>query len=240
MKLLVDLGNTRLKWQLVDGVEIVERGACAHDDALAQLCRLPLDELGGAWLASVGQAALARDVASLLQEAGCPVIQLATPAAGHGVTHAYVEPQRLGVDRWLGLVAARSQLAGAAVIVDAGTAMTIDQLDHDGFHRGGMIQPGLGLMRMSLNRHTELLPEVEGGQIHVGRSTEAAIAAGTLNALVSSVESVWRRACAEMGEATCVITGGDGELVYNHLSIPALLDKEWIFKGLLAVANSGE
>lgn len=242
MKLLLDLGNTRLKWQLYEDENHQVSGVCAHGDMLQQAQIWSQLGIEGVWLAAVGVSALAGELAKQLSGFGFVVHELHSPAQQAGVVNAYAEPANLGVDRWLALLAAHQHIDGAALLVDAGTAMTLDVLDEQGVHQGGLIVPGLRMMRSSLHSNTQLLPEVEGGTWRLGASTQAGIAAGTLGALVSVVESVFSQQAQLNPRLSCVITGGDAALVYNALR-PVVqrhckVDVDWLFKGLLVAAES--
>jgi len=242
MKLLLDLGNTRLKWQLYEDDSNQASGAWAHADVLRQVEIWRGLSIEGVWLAAVGLSALAEQLVRQLRDYGFAVHELHSPAQQAGVCNAYADPAKLGVDRWLALLAARRHLGSAALLVDAGTAMTLDVLDAEGMHQGGLIAPGLRMMRESLHGNTQLLPEVEGDDWCLGKDTQQAIAAGTLGAQVSMLESVYVQQVEHYPGLACVITGGDAGLVYNALR-PELrehcrVDADWLFKGLLVATES--
>lgn len=245
MKLFIDIGNTRLKWMLYEDADTLVTGAWTHGDVPEQMTIWRGLDLQGAWLASVAQESLAAQVSDFLMAMGVAVQRVATQPEQAGVVNAYADYRKLGVDRWLSLLAARQHIPGRAVVVSVGTAMTIDVLEPSGQHRGGLILPGLRLMRESLSQGASLLPLVKGGHWQLGTSTEAAIAGGTLGALTSTLEAVLAEYLPsdEGGtseEGYCVITGGDGELVYNALADTwqqcASLEPDWIFSGLLIAA----
>lgn len=240
MKLFLDLGNTRLKWQLYEDENTAASGAWAYEDVLQQAQLWREQPIEGVWLAAVGLSALADELVQLLESFGFSVHRIVSLAQQAGVTNAYEQPEKLGVDRWLGLLAAR-ELGGNVLVVDAGTAMTIDALNADGLHLGGLILPGLNMMRDSLHSNTDLLPVAEGSEWSLGKNTAQAIAGGTLGALVSTVESVLAELQAGGRAWRCVVTGGDGELVYNALRSDmrqyAQLERDWMFKGLHMAAS---
>ncbi len=246
MKLLLDMGNTRLKWQLYEDARQQISGACDYADMLAQAALWQDLPLQGVWLASVGQSALSGQLVDCLRDQGHTVHRMVSQAQQAGVRNAYAEPDNLGVDRWLGLLAAgewqRQHQNRAVLVVDAGTAMTLDVLHPDGAHAGGLIVPGLRMMRHSLHQRTEQLPAVHEQHHQLGRSTQQAIAAGTLAALVGALESVWRDVQREYPDASWRITGGDAELVYNALPRPVrqqgALEPDWLFKGLLLASTA--
>lgn len=163
MNLLVDIGNSRLKWATTapDGLVV---GAAIENHALTE-ARLaeawgrlskPPDRLA---ISCVSAARLAEIVclAAVRLWPAITVFEAKSEAQAFGVTNAYLQPEKLGVDRWLALLAARRHHASPVCIADCGTAITLDLLDEHGRHLGGMISPGLELMRKSLSAGTAAL-----------------------------------------------------------------------------------
>ncbi|MEH6627487.1 MAG: type III pantothenate kinase [Motiliproteus sp.] len=139
-----------------------------------------------------------------------------TQSHGGGVTNSYQQPSRMGVDRWLAMMAAYNQAATSCCVVDCGSAITVDYVGADGVHQGGFIIPGLRLMRLGLLANTTrvLTPDaIEVSQSVVpGKSTEEAVDHG----ISLLFESLAQRIVAEYrqilsSEAKLLITGGDGE-----------------------------
>ena len=159
---------------------------------------------------------------------------------GWGVTNAYAHPGELGVDRWVGLVAAYKTLNNACCIVDAGTAVTVDALDQRGQHRGGVILPGLALMRRSLLEQTSKIRSAEGTQsFALGQNTGEAVASGTAFALLAGVE----RAVNEVERVLAtlpvvVVTGGDADFIAAGLSRGCRVEQDLVLNGLLFMARS--
>jgi type III pantothenate kinase len=236
VKLLVDIGNTSLKWALSDGVEVGPMLAVRHFGAL------PIDLLA-AWeaiesvdvllLASVGPGEVAeavRTVAALYWQ--CPVEQIETQAQAHGVRIAYTEPSRFGVDRFLALIGARwlAQQAiqadtverefveAATLVVDAGTAITIDGLLADGTHLGGQILPGIPTLRASLLQNTRLPAHHTQDHDRLwGDDTGPAIAAASLQAPAALGERLLLALEDESGQQPrLLLTGGDAERLAPH------------------------
>jgi type III pantothenate kinase len=205
--LAVDAGNSRVKWGLSERGKWLALGAATIDDFA--------ETIGAAWrdLAVPDRIAVTNvagpDVRVRLARlmghwAAVPTWLRATAAAG-GVTNCYSQPEQLGADRWAALVAARARHAGASLVVLAGTATTIDQLDARGAFRGGMILPGTRIMKRALHRNTAELPLVEGEYREAPRSTADAIHTGCLTAQVAAIERVYRR--LPQG-AACFVSGG--------------------------------
>jgi type III pantothenate kinase len=158
-----------------------------------------------------------------------------------GVTNAYEDPERLGADRWANLIAAHAHYRGPVVIIDCGTAITIDAMDASGTHLGGLIVPGMDLMSAALvgNAAGIELRELESESVSLlGSSTELAVAGGILYAVVALVDRVCQDLRAELGKATRVIvTGGDAGRVLPLLSQRARHDPDLVLKGLAVFAE---
>ena len=243
VKLLLDLGNTRLKaWRvrLVDGEPPAWLDRVVLDAALADFNAdaLPLEGVEEMVLSAVGRRDWRHQLALVAERRGIELRELSVQR--QGIEHCYERVESLGVDRWLGLLAARRHVQGASLVVDAGTAVTLDVLDAEGRHGGGMIVPGVRTMRRSLHEGTADLPVVDGWSVALGSATEAAIAAGTLRAVVALVESVYREQLDMRGVLTLVLSGGDGEAVYNALTVPARLEVDWVAEGMLQALSLSE
>ncbi|MGD8710813.1 MAG: type III pantothenate kinase, partial [Ectothiorhodospiraceae bacterium] len=169
MKLLLDIGNSRLKWALAHDGELRTTGWCPHQG------RLP-PELAQQWsqLASPDEVCAVSVAASELWEelvawAGArwnlTPVWIRTPGKGGGVRVGYSQPETLGTDRWAAMAGAARRGMLPACVVDCGTAATLDAVDAAGTHLGGMIVPGLSTMRRSLNQQTHGLPSVGDGSV---------------------------------------------------------------------------
>jgi len=246
-ELLVDLGNTHLKWCLRS-----DAGCGSMCTAPYQSAGLPaiLDQLWRAlepprrvWAANVAGSATGAALAAWLyanwsQQVGF----VATRKQAHGVTVGYSRPERFGVDRWLGLVAARGRCRGPLCVVDAGTAITLDAMDAAGQHLGGLILPGLTMMRTSLLRGTKIqTAEMADDSFPLlARDTADAIASGPVHACAALVERVCAAlSAAPAGEPEIILTGGDGPGLARVLDRPALLVPDLVLEGLAIVTRQG-
>ena len=157
-----------------------------------------------------------------------------------GVVCCYDDPKRLGIDRWLALAAAWQCVQDAVAVVDAGTAITVDLVDGKGRHQGGYIVPGIGLMRRSLAGKTRdlRLPQSSAnpdrdGFPPPGKSTDAAIAGGTLAMAIGFVDSVLARfAAASRSGTTTFLCGGDAHLLQRRLASPTRVAPNLVLDGL--------
>jgi len=236
MDLLLDIGNSCVKWARWDGVHLSPMARARHYGAL------PLDVLA-AWsqmsdiervaVASVGPATVTRAIANASQAYWqCKPLQLHAPADAT-LKLAYDEPQRLGIDRWLALIATRTVCSDAALIVDAGTAITYDLLLADGTHLGGAILPGIELMRASLARGTQISPHApRDTDAPWGTDTGGAIAAAILHAPAALAERLLDRLREHADTPRLLLTGGDAERLLPVLRVPATHCPDLVLRGL--------
>lgn len=235
MKVLVDLGNSRLKWAVEHNNQLQVGQSVANNMLTREYltaCWQSLDKPVCLAIANVTSSVLLELIRSVATDLWptCQIFISQSQAFAHRVRNGYAEPQRLGVDRWLALVAARYYYPGNVCIVDCGTAITVDLLTDEGCHLGGYIGPGLRLMKQALMSGTEQLPYSHVQHpIAPAQYTEAAIYAGTLAAAVGMIKQVLARQTSPM---QCLLTGGDAELIANELAMPFIVDSELVLKGL--------
>jgi len=217
MKLLIDFGNTRLKWATLTHGRMQAGGVFAHlERPLAAALRSEwsgLHRVEGVLVASVVGAAREEELAACVRERFHLDAQfLRSPAVALGVRNAYTQPQRLGVDRFLGLVALQAERARAQVLVSVGTALTIDALAADGTHRGGLIVASPRLMREALLGATARVGTSEGQWRELPHSTADAVFAGALYAAAGAVDRFRSAAAHELGAVPALLlTGGGGD-----------------------------
>jgi type III pantothenate kinase len=218
MKLLVvDIGNTRTKWALADKAgKLSVTEACLNADiakfSLAQVAQ----QVNRALIANVAGEAMAHQVTQLL--APLDVYFVTAKAQACGVTNRY--SPTLGADRWAALAAAWHSTQQATVVVNAGTAVTIDAVTSDGIFLGGTIMPGLHLMRESLSNNAAQLKVGEGVFADFPQNTPDAIATGSLNAAAGAIHLMLKRLEKQWGSAPkLVMSGGDAHVIAHALNL---------------------
>ena len=145
------------------------------------------------------------------------------------MNNAYDNPGQLGADRWAALIGAHALHPGAAIVVMAGTATTIDALDGTGRFRGGLILPGLALMRTALARNTADLPHATGHYRSLPTNTDDAIVSGAIHATLGAIE----RMRATLGKDTlCLLSGGAAGELAPHLELPQQQIDNLVLEGL--------
>ena len=242
--LLIDQGNTRLKWVLASNGGIREESADRGDfEAFAQACRSGrLGIPGRVVFSSVAGSQASQELANFCESQwSCKAQQLQSTVESHTFTEhkvqsGYCEPESLGVDRWLAILGAVAHYGSPVVVWDLGTATTIDAVDRKGQHIGGMIYPGPDTMLRALDRDTKLkVPEdLSTAGIAPGRSTGDCIRNGVFAAQVGALNQFLRN----MQEQTdvspmLVVTGGGATGIMPRLDFDFIYDPWLVFRGML-------
>jgi type III pantothenate kinase len=245
--LLVDIGNSRIKWAWLTGSRLGKAQAAEYSgwrprDFMRRVIgsRLDIDRI---LVASVATDDVAGDLTDGARLAGAPEPErVTTRRRACGVTIAYVDPWRLGVDRMLAMIAAHRRFPGRPVCaVAVGTAMTLDLVAADGRHRGGAIIPAPPLMIESLFDGTSgIRRRAQGGaagrgRALFGRSTRAAVEQGARFAAAAAVDRAVGEARALVGrKPQLVLTGGGASGIRTLLRSPSLLVPDLVLEGLAA------
>ncbi|MHB1353451.1 MAG: type III pantothenate kinase [Thiobacillus sp.] len=217
-RILLDAGNSSLKWAVVEGGTWLARGR--SDYAELSVLEADLDARSECFVASVASQVNEEKLGALLDAAGCPAVWLKSEAAFDDVTNGYCDPAQLGVDRWMCLLAARARRRAAALVVSAGTAMTVDALSGDGSFLGGLIVPGMALMQRALQQGTAGGAAPGGAWQAFPRCTADAAYSGIIAALCGAIEAQYARLAAREGVSpACLITGGAAETLLPHLTV---------------------
>jgi len=232
--LQLDVGNSGVKWRLVTGGEVVERGAF---DDLGYVTQFPQGAPDAAWVASVAGPETEAALTDILRRR-CGIEPWFARTAAHtaGLVNSYAEPARMGVDRWLAMLGARARCAGRVCVVDAGSALTIDLVSADGHHEGGYILPGAALMERALLLDTDRVRFEEDTDyaLSPGRSPAAAVRHGIALAGAGAVSMALTNAGPE--PPALLFCGGGGQ------ALMALLERggEWapdlVYEGLEVMA----
>jgi type III pantothenate kinase len=235
MNLLVDIGNTRLKWATANNLDLIFGKPIVNAEInrnvliqLWQTCGIP-NQLA---ISCVSTSQLSDLVISVVNELwpGITLVQAESEAQGFGVTNAYQQPQKLGVDRWLGMIAGYHKYQKALCVVDCGTAITVDVIDVSGRHLGGLISSGLRLMKESLAKGTESLSLSDTGYpLGLATNTDAAIYSGTLSAACGLIERVLKN---QPDTTQLLLTGGDAGIIATQLTRVANIEPDLVLHGL--------
>jgi type III pantothenate kinase len=245
VKLLIDLGNTRLKAALWDGRQLAPAGIAVHGGDVGKV------DFGALWtnladvdavvVASVAVAAIgARLDDAIAARFGRRARFLTSPAVAGGVRNGYAEPARLGIDRFLALVAAHADVPGACVHAGCGTALTLDALGADGAHRGGLIAPSPALMLDALTGATaRLAPPRDARIVEMADNTADAMESGAWLAAAALVERFVERAAATFGTRPALVLSGGGAARLSALLAPAhRTEPDLVLRGLAIMADA--
>lgn len=237
MILELDVGNSFIKWRCLNAGGGVSGGGIAESlaDLLAEKNWLGL--VSGCRVVSVRSDQENQEIRHALLEALQASVVLAQSADSlAGVCNGYEEPSKLGLDRWLALVAAYNLSRRACLVLDLGTAVTVDFVGADGLHLGGFICPGLPLMRAQLKTHTRRIRyeqgEAEGDLRLPGRSTAEAVERGCYHMIRGFALGQLELAVEALGaDFEVLITGGDAACVAD-LFPGARVVPDLVFRGL--------
>jgi type III pantothenate kinase len=247
--LLVDIGNTRIKWAYLDGGRIGRGRAAVHSawGASTYARRLFAKKTRPAhmWVTSVAGPGAKRALSRAARRCGVAVTFVSVPRRGGGVRVGYLEPWRLGVDRFVAAVGAHELFPQLPVcVVGVGTAMTIDLIEADGRHRGGVIIPAPPLMAETLFTCTHGIQQraqggAAGGSARLfARSTRAGVVQGARYAAAALIDRAVEEGQAILGRSPLVVlTGGGAALVRPLLKSPCVRVRDLVLRGLAVLAQ---
>lgn len=240
MKLLIDAGNTRIKWGVADGQGWLHVGALAVDQA----GRLPqfIPDVQGVqqvWISNVAGDEVARHLRAV--GAGWRNDRFHFIVAQQmqcGVHNGYDDPSQLGSDRWAALIAAWHRVRGACLVVSSGTATTVDALSVTGEFLGGLILPGVELMQRSLNEATAQLGPAQGTYAAFPKNTADALFSGAVQACCGAIE----RQYALLGGSSIpvMLSGGGAAILTGRLNLPLQVVDNLVLEGLRLIAQKAD
>jgi len=232
MKLALDIGNSRTKWGLFTSEGWVDKGDWETTQWM-QLASLLQRTPAQVMAAHVADHAVKAGVTQCCAAAGVP-LQWVNPNAPTPLLHSHYDTAQLGADRWAALIGARTLTQKNAVVVNAGTATTVDALSADGIFLGGFILPGLTLMTAALVQGTAQLPHDRGQFTELPLNTVDAMSSGAILATLGAIE----RMAATLHERTqqpviCVLSGGAQEELITRLNLPVLAVQNLVLEGVV-------
>jgi type III pantothenate kinase len=238
-RLVLDAGNTRLKWAVVENGTWLAQGGASYSD-LSALTRI-LEQHVVCYVASVVRTQHEAQITALLASYSISPLWLTTESTFSDVSNRYLSPRQLGVDRWMGLLASRQRSHVATLVVSAGTAMTVDALSAEGEFLGGLIVPGIVLMQQALQQGTSNVAEVSGICQAFPRTTADAVQSGIIAALCGAIQRQFAHLAEVAGKPPHVIlTGGDAETLLPFLDLQVELVPLLVLEGMERVTREGE
>lgn len=248
--LILDIGNTRLKWglytdepfnsrQLAHGAIFLEQ---IHQLADQEWVSLPSPQ--GVIGCNVASDVIRREVEGQLEQWECPIHWVVSGDEALGISNGYDHPARLGADRWTAMIGARHIASerhwqGPILVVMIGTAVTVDAVSADGRFLGGLIVPGHGIMLRALDSGTAGLHVPTGNVERFPTNTSDALTSGGNYAITGAIERMHRHLRERSGQTPLtLISGGASWKVAPHLTIPYEYIEMLIFDGLLTILHS--
>ena len=247
MILVIDVGNTRLKWAWLSSTGLSDQQAVVHRDAKRGSWTTALSESGQKpdriLVSNVAGPVMAKTLTRLAKKVFRVDIEFITAAREfQGLKSGYLDPTLLGADRWLALIGAWTKARSALCVVDAGTAVKVDSVDAGGQHLGGLIAPGIHMMREVLMSKTS---DIAKAALHsspslagvLANNTTAAVSRGAVFALAGMAE----RAAEVIAQSTATtprlfITGGDANLIAGTMSLKGEIVPDLVLQGLAVIA----
>jgi type III pantothenate kinase len=236
--LLLDVGNSRCKWALIRDGKWLHRGDTGNAEWMTlQHAFASLPAPSRILVSNVAGEAMAACLRTVCAEWECAPEFVIAHAEQCGVRNDYEFPERLGSDRWAALIAAWDQVRGACLVVNCGTATTIDALSSAGEFLGGLILPGVNLMQQSLAANTAQLVAESGTLQEFPRNTGDAIHSGMLRATVGAIGCQLDALQARGATARCLIGGGAAGIVRPHLGLRSEHVDNLVLRGLQIIGE---
>lgn len=242
--LLVDIGNTRIKWAQLQSGKLSAYGAALHvGQPVAQAWPPVWNDMPRPErivVSNVAGPAVTESLRIYCQQQFRRAPEFVTPSAqAAGVINGYVEPAQLGADRWAAVIGAFARYGGPVCVIGCGTAITVDTVTREGRHLGGLIAPGLSVMPRALSEAAPVLPfEVGGEPVLFARDTQSAVGSGVRYAAVGFIERVVADIRTQQGgNVKLLLTGGDAEILQAWLRERFTLTPHLVLQGLVVLAE---
>ena len=236
MYLLIDIGNTRIKWQHRDEKNIILSGSILVEN-LMDIDFSTIKSIDKIIIANVNRSIVLDKMREILNVFKCPIIEASTDSNEY-LINDYEDIKMLGVDRWMAALGAWKLYQRSLLIINAGTAITIDLIDLDqkdkAHFKGGMILPGIAISLGVLNNSTNLIDTEIGKNQYPSLNTKDAVTTGIMTSIQGAVNLVCRKLPSSL---PILLTGGDANLIYEQSEEDwksrIKLEDDLIFEGLM-------
>jgi len=236
MYLLIDIGNTRIKWQHRDEKNIILSGSILVENFM-DIDFSTIKSIDKIIIANVNSSIVLDKMREILNVFKCPIIEASTDSNKY-LINDYEDIKMLGVDRWMSALGAWKLYQRSLLIINAGTAITIDLIDLDqkdkAHFKGGMILPGIAISLGVLNNSTNLIDTEIGQSQYPSLNTKDAVTTGIMTSIQGAVNLVCRKLPSSL---PILLTGGDANLIYelaeDDWKSRIKLEDDLIFEGLL-------
>ncbi|MEO6423134.1 MAG: type III pantothenate kinase [Candidatus Nitrotoga sp.] len=235
--MLIDAGNSRVKWAMVDGGMWLQQNVLENTYATALIMAfsklLPPDRV---LISNVAGENMAQLLSAACAAWGCPIEFIVAQTKQCGVHNLYEHPAQLGSDRWAALIAAWHQEHASCLVVNCGTATTVDALSAEGEFLGGLILPGVDMLLSSLAASAAQLAKPAGVWREFPRNTDDAMVSGSIQATIGAIRLQFE-AIAVNGGVRCLISGGAADNVQSHLKLPSMRVDNMVLRGLQIIGH---
>lgn len=241
--LAIDSGNSFIKWGLHDSNQWLSKGKIHYlDVSLLSSYFVELPTPASIIVSHVGKIVTRRKIAQSLNSVfSFEPLWITPQRSGFGVTNHYKDPSQLGSDRWAALIGAwKNNNCCTCLVVNVGTAMTVDALSDQGEFLGGIIVPGSHLMSESLFSGTQLDDQRQGYYEEFPLNTSDAIQSGIIHCLIGAIERMYDLLASQSDnrEIKCVLSGGGAGILTPYLKLPMLVVDELVLEGLAIIGNN--
>lgn len=238
--LAIDSGNSNIKWGLFSG-NVLLKSQCipCQNAALLESEFLRLPELATIIVSHVGRKGTRHEIAELLVTRSERIYWLRASEVQCGVHNGYADPHQLGSDRWAALIAAWNLSHRSCLVINVGTALTVDLLSDSGEHLGGIIAPSAHLMIKSLSCETQL-PYIESGMFdNFPSNTVDAIYTGAIQMMLGTIDRMFGLSANEVNhtDMKCIISGGGAHVIVPYLKHPYEYVDYLVLHGLALIAQ---
>lgn len=248
---LIDIGNSRIKWASIENGCYKTGGALIYKGLAVDVIISKMEMQSGkpikVYIASVANFKLCQQIELCLRESfNLESVLFKTTKRSLGVTNGYTDASQLGIDRWLAIIEAYNLTHCDVMVVDVGSALTIDFIDATGQHYGGLITAGLSMMRNSLSINTALLDYTLlqddcFAYNSFKTNTQEAIRAGTFLALINLITTEASKfEKLNNGKTYFYITGGDAEVLLPFLGADWIHKADLVLSGMHRLVSSTE
>ena len=235
MYLLIDIGNTRIKWQQRDDKDILLTDSILVEEFM-DIDFSSIKSIDKIIVSNVNHSVVLDKLKAILSKFKCPIIE-ATPISNEDLINDYEDHKTLGIDRWLTALGAWKLYQRPLLVINAGTAITIDLVELDkeskAHFKGGMILPGVAISLAVLNNSTNLIDTEIGKSHYPSLNTKDAVTTGIMTSIQGAVNLVCRKLPSSL---PILLTGGDANLIYEQAEDDwksrIKLEGDLIFEGL--------
>lgn len=236
MYLLIDIGNTRIKWQYRDAEKIILSNSILVESFM-DIDLTEIKSLKKVVVSNVNHSVVLDKLKENLSRFDCPIIEV-NSKSNSDLINDYTDSLTLGVDRWLTALGAWNAYGEDLIVINAGTAITVDLIQKDKKNyphfRGGMILPGIAISLGILNNSTNLIDTEIGNSVYPSLNTKDAVTTGVLTSIQGAVNLVCKKLPSNL---PILLTGGDADLIYEQSEEDwksrIKLESNLIFDGLM-------